>query len=262
MGAPVILTRATGQVGALAAALGAQGHEVLLFPALEVGPLSDAEPLRAMLGRLESFGLAIFVSPNAIEATFAQLDRPWPEEVALAVMGPGSLAALAARGIATPGYRIFTPSDEEGEEGYARYDSESLYGELERSSATGGPILIFKGNGGRTWLAEALLAAGAAVTTVQCYERSRGRPDTAARAKLSAWIAERRVVQLVVSSSEGLHNLVGLVEEVAGPGARGWLFSQRLLTGHSRIAQNATALGFTQAEICGQGDSQLIEALK
>lgn len=262
---PVIVTRPALQGAPLAASLTARGIEVLLMPVMEIVPLADTTALRAVLARLESFTLVVFVSPNAITEALAVLEREWPERVPLAVMGRGSRRALAARGISAPRYRVVSAPESAAAPGApVLFDSESLYRSLDRSLLGRGPVLIVKGNGGREWLAEQLRADGVALETVESYSRRRAPLEAAAADTLRDWITRGRAVQIVVTSADALAHLMHLAAAAAGSEsvARDWLLTQRLLVPHPRIAQNATALGFERADLVAPDDGHLVDALE
>ncbi|WP_413192603.1 fused uroporphyrinogen-III synthase HemD/membrane protein HemX [Pararobbsia alpina] len=105
----VILTRPAGQSAALAASLRENGCEAVEFPLIAIAPAQDPAPLDAALGRVGDCALVVFVSPNAIDQAFARFKGVWPEHVPVAVVGPGSIAALSHHGIAAPGYRVIAP---------------------------------------------------------------------------------------------------------------------------------------------------------
>ncbi|MBU6488715.1 MAG: fused uroporphyrinogen-III synthase HemD/membrane protein HemX [Burkholderiales bacterium] len=105
-----VLTRPPGQSAELAAALEREGIAAFDFPLIEIAGAEDAAPLRAALAALDRYALVVFVSPNAIErALDAVPGLAWPAAVPVAVVGPGSVAALARRGIAPPAYRVVAP---------------------------------------------------------------------------------------------------------------------------------------------------------
>lgn len=105
-----VLTRPAGQSAALAAALEREGIAAFDFPLIEIRPAEDDAPLRAALAALERFALVVFVSPNAIDRALAVAPGlVWPATVPIAVVGPGSVAALAQHGIAAPAYQVIAP---------------------------------------------------------------------------------------------------------------------------------------------------------
>lgn len=255
----VFVTRPLAQAAPLAAAVRAAGFEPALCPLLAIAPVADPAPLDAALAALESYQLVVFVSPNAIEHALARLARPWPATVAIGVMGPGSRASLQAQGIGAPAVTVHVP---QGSGPGARYDSEALFALLDPTRLAGSRVLIIKGNGGRPWLAGRLAAAGAQVDLVESYRREQPRPDATQAADLSQLVARGERAVWIVTSSEGLGNLVALLAASAGPAGSAWLRSCPLLVPHARIAENATAAGMQHVLLTGPGDENIVRTLK
>jgi uroporphyrinogen III methyltransferase/synthase len=106
-----VLTRPAGQSASLAAALEEAGIAAFDFPLIEIAAAEDDRPLRAALASLERFALVVFVSPNAIDRAFdAEPGLAWPASVPIGVVGPGSVAALARRGVAAPTHQVIAPA--------------------------------------------------------------------------------------------------------------------------------------------------------
>jgi uroporphyrinogen-III synthase len=249
----VVITRPRQQAGALARAVAALGRTPLILPLLDISPLPDETLLRAVLANLRDYALVAFVSPNAVDAAFAHIGE-WPAEVALAVVGEGSRAALARHGIDGARYRIHVPVDA------SRSDSEHLLQALDTAALLGRRVLVVRGETGRELLPDALRAAGIHVETVAAYRRAVPglTPDLAAalRALLEApndWI---------ITSSEALRGLAGLVEQLDGGASVAKLQRQHLIVPHARIAETAGALGFTAVTLTGSGDERLLAALQ
>ncbi|MFD2273002.1 uroporphyrinogen-III synthase [Undibacterium arcticum] len=161
---PVVITRPLAQAGAFARQVAALGREAIVFPLLEIHPLSDPAPLQAVLAALADqshYALVAFVSPNAIDACFAHLPR-WPDGVALAVVGEGSRLALAAHGVTDANATIYRPVDA------ARSDSESLLEVLDLDALRGREVLIIRGE-------KRARAVG------RCVARGRGSGDAGSR---------------------------------------------------------------------------------
>jgi uroporphyrinogen-III synthase len=249
----VVITRPRQQAEPLARAVAALGRTPVILPLLDISPLPDETLLRAALARLRDYALVAFVSPNAVDAAFAHIDA-WPADVALAVVGEGSRAALARHGIGGDRYRIHVPLDA------SRSDSEHLLQALDTGALAGRKVLVVRGETGRELLPDALRAAGIDVETVAAYRRAVPflTPDLAAslRTLLAApndWI---------VTSSEALRGLAGLVEQLDGGASVAKLQQQRLIVPHARIAETAGALGFKAVTLTGSGDERLLAALQ
>lgn len=258
-GRPVVITRPRGQCEALAAGVVALGRQPLLLPLLEIAPLAGAEAaaLRAALARLDDYALVAFVSPNAIDAALAHV-AAWPAQVAIAVLGEGSRAALAAHGIGahgiTLGPTIHSPPDA------SRSDSEHLLAALDLAALAGRKVLIVRGQSGRELMADGLRAAGAEVDTVAAYRRS----VPALSASLAAQLADltAQPCDWIVTSSEALRGLFGLLEAAGGAAAVAKMQQQHLIVPHARIAETAAALGVGDVTLSGSGDASLLAALQ
>ena len=261
MTATVVITRPAAQAGALAARIAATGRDVALLPLLEIAPLADPAPLKAVLAGLAGYAMVAFVSPNAIDAAFAHIAR-WPDGVALAVLGEGSRGALAAHGITPANATIVSPADT------AHSDSEHLLQTLDLAALRGRRVLIVRGEQGRELMADGLRAAGAEVTVVAAYRRAVPALTPALAAQLRTLLA--RPNDWIITSSEALRGLVGLLEQLgrldhAGADATQYVVmmqQQHLIIPHARIAETANNLGFTRLTLTGSGDERLLAALQ
>jgi uroporphyrinogen-III synthase len=253
----VVITRPRQQAGALAQGVAALGRTAVVLPLLQIAPVDDPAPLRAALAALDAphdpTALVAFVSPNAIDAAFAQL-ASWPAGVPIAIVGEGSRAALARHGVASPDYTIFSPADS------AHSDSEHLLASLDLASLAGRRVLIVRGDGGRELLADARRAAGANVEAITAYRRSVPLLDAALRARLSALLAQPN--DWIITSSEALRGLAALAAQLDPAGGLAALRAQRLVVPHARIAATARELGLTRVTETGSGDARLLAALQ
>lgn len=126
----VVITRPAGQSAELLDALAAAGFDGFEFPLIDIAEAADNAPLVDALLGVERYALVVFVSPNAVDRAFAALaaarsdapssgaaaDAParafsWPPAVPVAVVGPGTVRALARHGIRPPTHRIIAPGD-------------------------------------------------------------------------------------------------------------------------------------------------------
>lgn len=254
----VIITRPLAQAGALAARIAALGRPVELLPLLEIAPLADSGPLRAVLAGLADYALVAFVSPNAIDAAFAHIAR-WPAGVTLAVLGEGSRAALAAHGVTPANAHIVSPADA------AHSDSEHLLQTLDLAALRGKRVLIVRGESGRELMADGLRDAGAEVCVVPAYRRSVPALTPALAATLRRLLAQSN--DWIITSSEALRGLRGLLGELgrAAPDPQEYVVlmqQQHMIVPHARIAETANELGFTRLTLTGSGDERLLAALQ
>lgn len=252
----VVITRPAGQAEGLARRLSACGRDCKLFPLLEILPLADYGRLDAALARLDEYALAAFVSPNAIDAVWSRLSsvRRWPADVAIAVMGAGSLAALAAHGLNADNARIVSPNDTE------RTDSETLLAALDLPALRQRKVLILRGESGRELLADALRGAGVQVEQVAAYRRVAPEFNAMRRAQLAELLNTPH--DWVVTSSESLRTLYAWAELLGGQKIVAKMQQQHLIVPHLRIAETAQGLGFHAVTLTGSGDERLLVALQ
>lgn len=249
----VVITRPFAQAGALARQVAAMGRDAVVFPLLEIHPLGDPAQLRAELDRLRDYAVVAFVSPNAIDAAFA-VQRDWPKEVALAVMGEGSRAALARHGMTAANATIVSPRDPQ------RTDSQTLLKELDLDALKGKRVLIVRGETGRELLADELRTAGIEVTQVAAYRRAAPALDQARRTQLTALLDSHN--DWVVTSSEALRILMHMARQVADGSGVAKMQQQHVIVPHVRIQETAQTLGFRDITLTGSGDERLLAALQ
>lgn len=240
-GRRIVLTRPAEQNAALAARIRALGGEAILFPVLVIGETTDERALADAVARLSACDLAVFVSPNAVARVMPLVHAHggWPAGLTAAAVGPASAAALGEHGVS----RVIVPQD--------RFDSEHLLALLP-ADMNGKRVFIFRGQDGRPLLGDTLRRRGAQVEYVSCYVRTRPQevelPDG----------MKRPVDAIVVTSSEGLRNLVDML----GAGARSMLDGCTLFVPHARIGEAARALGLSRVVETAPGDAGVLSALE
>lgn len=243
-GRHIVITRPAGQAGHLAEALARLGAHPVQFPVLAIFDLADPSPVLDAAIRLDSYDLAVFVSPNAIERALAIIleRRPWPAHLRVAAIGKSSERALAERGIAD----VIAPA--------GRFDSEALLQLPALQAVRGWRVLVFRGDGGRELLGDTLKARGADVEYLTCYRR--GRPDLDPAPLLRLW-GDGLIDAITVTSSEGLRNLFDMVGKLG----QTWLRKTPVFVPHARIAEQADALGCRDVVTTGPGDDGLVDGL-
>lgn len=250
---PVIVTRPAAQAAPLLAQLAAVGRQVEFFPLLEIHALNNTDALDATLARLSDFALVAFVSPNAIDAVFARIQK-WPAGLAIAVMGAGSRAALATHGINDGNARIISPANPD------RTDSETLLEELDLESLRAHQVLIVRGETGRELLADALRAQQITVTQIAAYRRAAPEFTEQIQQKLSELLVRENA--WVITSSEALRTLADWARQLDLENAVAKMQQQHIVVPHARIAETAKILGFPSITLTGSGDEQLLVALQ
>ncbi len=244
-GKRIAVTRPLAQAGPLAELIASHGGEPFVFPLLEITAADDLRPLQAAIERLETYSLAVFISPNAVDYSIPTIlaRRPWPNDLLALAIGPNTAARLSAYGIAN----TLLPEE--------RYDSESLLELpiLRPSYIEGRRVIILRGNGGRELLAYTLHERGAIVDRVACYLRS----APADISPLARRLRCREIDALTISSSEALRHLFEMLEVEA----RADLRTAPLFVPHPRIGELAAALGMQRIIVSEPTDAGIFTAL-
>jgi uroporphyrinogen-III synthase len=239
----VVITRPVPQTERLSAALVMAGARVILFPTIEILPPADPAALDVVVDRLDSYDIAVFISPNAARAAMMAIKarRTWPGALQAATIGRGGERELARHGVTD----VIAP---------ARFDSEGLLAMPAMQSVADKRVVIFRGDGGRELLGDTLRERGAVVEYVACYRRALPQADPAPL--LAAW-REGRIDAVTVTSSEGLQNLFTLL----GAAGREYVLSAPLFVPHARIEAAARDAGCRQVSLTAQGDEGLLAGL-
>lgn len=247
-GVGVLVTRPAHQAEPLCRLIEAGGGRAIRFPVLEILDPADRGPLLALIDRLDTFDLAIFISPNAVTKTLNLLlgRRALPAGLRIAAIGRGSARELERAGVRAD---IVPPRP---------FNTEALLAtpQMQAAAVTGRHVVIFRGDGGRELLGDELSRRGAQVEYAEAYRR--GRPDADVGRLLRHWA--RGELQIVtVTSGEGLRNLFELVGKLG----RQWLRRTPLAVVGERTAALARELGCREAVIVAAeaSDEALVAAV-
>ena len=239
-GSGILVTRATHQSAGLCRLIESRGGRAVALPALEIEAVRDSEAAAELLR--QSWDCMIFISPNAVQ--FATSLRAGERLTAARLGAVGQATAEALR---AAGYRIDLIPD-------GRYDSEGLLSLPDLQRMEGQRVLIVRGEGGRTLLADSLRARGAKVGYAEVYRRV--RPDIDVAPLLSRWT---ETVDLVTATSiDVLENLIAML------GDRGWplLRQTPLVVISERMRERAREWGFeTILQAAGADDGSLLAAI-
>ena len=226
----LLVTRPAPQAAEWVQQLGQRGVAARALPLLAIEALSDSAALEEAWRSLPRHALAMFVSPNAVEAFFGARPaaRPWPASTRAGATGPGTARALRNAGV--PATQVVAPAE-------PPFDSGALWVLLRHEDWSGRSALVVRGDGGRDEFAQALQDAGAAVAFLSAYRRTAPRWNADEQALARAALAAPASHLWLLSSAEAIGHLATLL-----PGAR-WHASRALAT-HARIAERARAAGF------------------
>lgn len=245
-GINILVTRPAHQCAFLADGIRAMGGNPILFPVLEIADVTDLTPLIDLINRLDEFDWAIFVSPNAVNKAMQLIrkQRALPSHLKIAVVGKGSADTLRQYDI----NEVLIPT--------GHFDSEALLKQERLQNMTGQRVVIFRGNGGRQLLGDTLMQRGAFLEYAECYQRK--KPDVDTAPLLAAW-SQGEIHAVIITSSEGLHNLFDIIGKLG----QQLLKLTPIFTAHERIAQTARDLGLERiVKTPLTGDKGLLESLQ
>ena len=199
-GQKILVTRPAHQAEDLRVPLAELGAEVLLQPAIEIGPASDWQPVDAAIAKLHTFDWLVFSSSNGVQYFLQRLwslgkDQRALANAKIAAIGPGTAAELEKHSL-----RADLLPDE--------FRAEALAAAL-KSSACGQKFLLLRASRGREVLAEELIASGGDVEQVVVYE---SRDVVEPLPEIAALLASGKLDWITVTSSaiaRSLHNLFG-----------------------------------------------------
>jgi uroporphyrinogen-III synthase len=246
-GVRVLVTRPRDQAEHLAHLIEQQGGEAIRFPVIEIAEPKDTRALHAVIGRLDRFALAIFISPNAVNRAMNLIlaRGGLPAALRVACVGRGSARELKHFGIEN----IIVPQ--------GRFDSEALLELPELQQVKGKRIVIFRGEGGRELLGDTLKVRGAEIEYAECYRRT--HPNADVTPLLQRWTrGEIDIVSL--TSVDGLRNLFDML----GPAGQPRLARTPVIVVSTRMAEVCHELGFkTEPLVAAQAsDEAVLEAIK
>lgn len=242
----ILVTRPEGQAAELLAAMQQHGLRGIHQPMLALHPLTAlSRPQRQYVLDLDSYQHVIFISANAVRYGLACIDDVWPQlptGIHWYAIGVATARLLSERGL-----QPLSPAQ--------KMDSEGLLALPELMQVKDHRVLIIKGEGGRQTLREVLTARGAQVDELACYQRK--CPDLPA-GKLAQILNEQQVGTVLISSAEGLSNMLTLLSDTENTKFK----NIGLIVPSPRVAAVAQQAGFTNIiTAANASDHAMLEAL-
>jgi uroporphyrinogen-III synthase len=257
----IVITRPSGQARQLSDALQESLRnsgftpqsipKIISLPLLTIAPKGDDFLVEQITAALKSADLVIFVSPNAIECTMRLLERSWQElsskPVPIGVMGGSSMASLKYHGIGLESKpsKVILPQNN------TQWDSEGLWTELQNLhwNWPTKKVIIFKGEGGRDWLADTLKNAGAQVKAFSVYARVPLDMNSSTWSEIHEMEFAKSLWLLTSSEAVRYLGQAKLPLDLASA-----------ICPHHNIAEAAKQIGFGEVFTCEPGDEALIAA--
>ncbi len=250
-GMRVLVTRPEGRAQALVDAIAAAGGAAVVLPLLQIVPLDETEDAdtcrrtRSQVLELDRYRRLIFISVNAVVHGCEWIHQYWPQlplGQRYYAIGEATAKALQAEGL--PVVANATNS---------AWDSESLLSQADFAAPDGEHILIFRGVGGREYLAEQLRARGAIVDYAECYRR---RAPQLTAAQLATTLKQEGIDCAAVNSGETLQHLAQLLtseQRAALP----------VVVPSARVVAAAAELGFARVQCAANaGTEATLQALQ
>lgn len=168
VGKRILVTRPAALAAGLAERLREHGAIPVVQPVIDIVPPADPVACTAALARWDDCDYVVFVSPSAVTMAGQRLAQGQTS-------GRGPRFAAVGRGTALAAERhgaraVICPD--------TGFDSEHLLERPEFAQLRGKRLLLVRGEGGRTLLAETLAARGAEVIHAVCYRRQPAALDT------------------------------------------------------------------------------------
>lgn len=200
-GKRIAVTRPRAADDELSDLLARLGAEVIEAPALEAAPPADLGPLDRAIEGLHRYAFVVLTSATGVHAFFERLfarekDARWLTGVKVAVVGPGTAAALQQHGVRAD----VAPE---------HYRGEALAQAIARSMGTGARVLIARAAEGREALPVELMKAGAVVDVVATYQMV--PPPVEAFAPLKSRLEARAVDVVTFASAAAAKSVVAAV---------------------------------------------------
>lgn len=247
----LLITRPEAQASVWAQQLQSLGITVSLQPMLLIEPVEDAAAQRQIMNRILNFDQyqkAIFISQNAVTYGLQWLDKYWPQ-LPIGV-------EFFAIGQAT--FDLLQQGIEQGTvySAASAMNSETLLELKQLADVSDQKIIIFRGQGGRDFLATELQQRGAQIDYCELYTRQ--TPVQSPQKVHKDFRSSEKQRITVVHSGETLANLCSIIEA----DDLLWLQQQPLLVPGQRVAQLAHKAEFTQVIVAENAThDSMLEAL-
>ena len=231
------------------------GGTLYALPTLNITPIHARSTLDEWLSHAQTRTVLVFVSRHAIAFIGPSLKKmsQWPN-IPCICLGPGSKQALMKHGIAETA--IISPLS-------PPYETESLLAHpfFADPNTKNKHFWILRGPPGRTLLQDTLKSQGTTVEEIALYNRRLATLTPLLHNQWETALANQNVT--LVSSLEGLQNLMTRVDQLGNKHLKTRLLKQPLLLPGARVTQLAKSHGFRYITETGSLETQsLLDALK
>lgn len=247
-GKKILVTRPQYQSETLCRLIENKGGEAIRFPVIGIKPPPDPELTRQILSRVADYDIGIFISQNAVNCTLELLNKGI---LALSSLKIIALGKATARLLEQAGFTVISHTAPVA-------SSETLLElpVLQTGLLKGTRVIIFRGVGGREFLAETLTERGAVVDYAEVYERVPVRYEHRILEKI--WLYDHPDY-VIATSSEGLQYLFDMLSS----DQKAILLDTQLVVLGARMAKLAKKLGFDKMPVIAEetSDEGLLKAI-
>lgn len=260
-GLRVLITRPAAQAGKWQQLLHDNGAKTVRATLMEIVPVVEAErelfeTMKQRIMDLADYQHAIFVSQNAAHYGLQWIDQYWPQapfELKFYAVGSATAQCLQNEGLSVVAAG-------------GTMNSEALLALDPLQSLAHQKVIIFRGVGGRSVLADELKQRGAQVDYCQLYRRHFPRDGIESCLIEHQWGSAGDVV--AVHSGESLDNWCSVIDSIGERPAKQLSLNQQsykqqlLLVPGERVAALAKAQGFTNIVMAeNASDACMLDAL-
>ncbi len=237
----ILVTRPTGRENNLCQLISQAGGKPVHYPVIKISPVCVDTNLDEIINNIPLFDIAIFISPTAVSETFSlfpQLSDEMQKGIQVAAIGSKTAKTLKLR-------NIDVKIENSG------HNSESLlrHPAFSQENIHSKKIIIFRGKGGREYLADNLKLRGAHVDYAEVYQRT--LPD------LPPLTESEQLDAIILSSNEGLHNLMQMQKGNLS------IVSVPVIVVSQTAVQTAEKYGFTSIHLAANAtDDACFEVIK
>lgn len=233
-GKKILVTRPGEQADALCKLIENEGGNAIRLPVIEIKPVPDGPEVRENLSSIADYDIGIFISQNAVRYTLELLNKDVHAlfHLHIVAMGKSTARLLKQAGVTKVDYADAQASSEKLLE-LPVFNSQHF---------KGSKVIIFRGVGGREYLADRLSEKGASVDYLEVYQRVACKYDETILDKI---FLQNEPDIIIVTSNEGLQNL----SDMLSSRHRKTLFATQLLVMGNRMSQLARGLGFTKEPV-------------
>ena len=198
----ILVTRPKHQADHLCKLISSNGGEAIAFPTIDIQPINESDKSLVKSNAFSEYDFIIFISRNAVEIAFDRylsLAR-LPAHIKIFAIGAGTADVLLARNIKNVIHAG------------VQADSKAFLNlsQMQKRRLKDKKVLIIRGIGGRQCLADNLKSRGASVDYAEVYKRC--LPEQDVNNIYQEW-QNTKLDAIVITSNEGLNNLVSLVSE-------------------------------------------------